>query len=136
MNGGTVAFVHKKINVSVTDLNGSGRVFNFDLKARNAEKIACPAFFQDKLRVEVERNGRATIVNNDENVNLYPTGAMKKIVKLLGDSGALTLGYDTPDMVGSLERAGIPRGKDVAIEVWAEKLPKSESVLALVDDGK
>jgi len=136
VNSGIAAVMPKNMNVSVIDLNGSGRVFNFDLKAGNAAKIMFHQFFLDRIRVEVKPDGKASIVRYDEGNGIYPTGALKGTARHLQENGAKTLSYDEPDTVKSLERAGIPKGKDIPLDTWKANMPKSESLLAFVDDGK
>ena len=135
MKGKAAAYVHNGMNVSVTGLNGR-RVFTFDLNNCNAPNSIFSQFFMDKIMVEVRAGGKANIVMHDDSNSLYPTGKLKEIAQHLKEAGVTTLGYDLPDAVMTLAMAGIPRGKDVALDVWTARLPESERALAFIDDGK
>jgi hypothetical protein len=136
---GSTAYKYLGMNVSVEKLNGNGKIFTYDLKEHNEKRTMFYSFLLDKIMVVVDSSsGKAKMTETrmgDIGQHIYPTGALKKIVKHLGVNGAEKLAFEKSDQMSTLENAGFPKGADIDLKAWKRWLPSTESLLQTVDDS-
>jgi hypothetical protein len=116
----------------VSSNNGKGKTYKFDLSGANTPLALSRGFFSRRVEVEVkESSGTLKILGKEE--KLPPTTALAKVVEYLGENGVTTLSHQSWQL---LQEAGLDAGKPLPLEVWKQRLPSSESLLVLIDDGR